>query len=143
MMAITIGLSSCVPVMAELIIAASVTITNLVSGTAVPGDEVGATLSPSLPIIGYAWGSSPGASDYGTDQSLIVPAAELGARLYVTVTTSTGVLSASASIVEPPTVVTNIMAAQSSIDVQSLASIPPLATLTLSGGSETILVEIT
>lgn len=84
MNAISMGLASAVPLM--LSIQTSVVLNSLANGTARPGETLAVSLSNGIGIDAYAWGSTPGGTEYGSGATLLVPAAADGTTLYVTLT---------------------------------------------------------
>lgn len=139
MSAISIGLSNTAP--AQWQTPAYAVITGLNNGLAIPGDQLGVHLSTGASILTYAWGSTPGASDYGTGATLTVPDIPAGSDLHVTLDTATDQITARISIGTASPEETDIRAGLNAILVESLA--PRLEpALTLSGGTNTITVEI-
>lgn len=116
-------------------------LTNLTAGQARPGDTVQAVLSDGPAIQSYAWGSSPGSTEYGTGASLVVPQAAAGGLLYVFVQTQAGPYSTVVFVQEQPVFVSTLRAGPGRIDIETLAALQPQPDLVLSAGAATIIVE--
>jgi len=140
MIAISLGLTD--PVSSFPNLASTLVITNLTDGMARSGDELGVNLPGGPQILTYAWGSAPGADDYGTGANLIVPAAADGSTLFVSVTTASGSYATSAPVQSGSSAQTLIAPGIDMIEVLDLAPAASLPALVLFTAPDTINVEI-
>lgn len=117
-------------------------VTGLTDGVAYPGDTLRVSLSNGRKITDYAWGSTPEGSEYGIDPTLVVPAEAANSVLYVTVYANKQQFTTTANVESAPEPETVIQPGTNEIIIESLAFAPALPALTLSAGSDTIIVEI-
>lgn len=136
---ISLGLSGMAPDPAGM--SPSLILTGLRNGQAQPGDTLQAILSDGTPIQSYAWGSSPGSSDFGTGATLVVSEAAAGGVLYVTVQAQATTFSTTAPVAQISGGTTAVVTGPSRIDIEDLAPLPARPGLALSAGPSLITVE--
>ena len=135
MSTISVGLGS-TAALAPTTVTTTLVLTGLTDGMASPGDLLGAYLSNGAKIATYAWGSSPGGSEYGTEATLVIPVEAAGRVLHLTAATRKRAYATSAEV----RTLTSILPKPGAILVQSLA--PRLQpALKLSAGTDAIIVE--
>lgn len=135
MISISVGFVTAATFMPGLVL------TGLRSGQAVVGDRLGARLSDGTTFSSYAWGSSPGGAEYGTDPELEVPSTASGATLYLSTELGPDIFTSSVAVVTDLAPTTVITPTPDTITIESLAPLPALPGLSPQPTFNTIIVE--
>lgn len=121
----------------------SLVVSGLNNGRAEVGATLSAVLSDGQPITSHAWGNTPGGSEYGDTQDLIVPAAAVGGTLYLSAQSAAGLFTIALEVATAaPTETTVIVPGINEIRVESLAPLPASSALAAAPDTDALIVEI-
>lgn len=120
----------------------SLVVAGLTNGRAEVGTNLSASLSDGTAITSFAWGSSPGGTEYGTAGILTVPPAATGGSIYLTAQAPAGLFSVVLTVPSGAPETSVFIADFDGIDVESLAPLPSLPALTPVPNTNTITLEI-